>query len=91
MLVYYESNERLKIIERVYKSIKAQLPLFFFIILFTVLTGVFARKAYVPTDLAISTFGVNATETLDGYPGEKFLIIDINSAEHIMICTTFIG
>lgn len=91
MLVYYESNERLKIIERVYKSIKAQLPLFLFIILFTVLTGVFAREAYIPTALALSTFGVNATETLDGYPNEKFYKIHISAAEHIMICTTFLG
>jgi hypothetical protein len=57
MIVYYEGNEKDTIINRVIKALKAQMPLFFGMAFFIIVTGFFTRKVYFPEEVAIRMLG----------------------------------
>ena len=57
MIVFYESNERDPIMKRVTKALKAQLPLFLFLLLFIMISSFTMRESYIPEQIAIDDFG----------------------------------
>lgn len=91
MVFYYESNDKLRVYERIKRAIKIQLPRFLFIILFTVITAFLSRESTIPYEYAEKTFNRAGRIIVKEGTNEKFMVITTNVAEHFMICTTYIG
>lgn len=96
MLVFYESNERLTIVQRALKALKAQLPFFLALTFFIVLTSLKYRDCYVPEVIAKEMFGVgpnyeDTSVTDDQGKHPKYFIYHTSIADHLIICTSYIG
>lgn len=57
VIVYYESNERHTMTRRIIKALKAQMPVFLFMIFFTTITALLMRDIYIPVSIAQQVFG----------------------------------
>lgn len=95
-IVFYESNERQELIKRIIRALKAQMPLFIIMILFTVITSLLMRDIWIPAEIAKEVFNkqpnfVDPENTdVNGKPLEYYNF-ESTFAEHILICTTFVG
>eukprot|EP00355_Strombidium_rassoulzadegani_P006822 CAMPEP_0168616748 /NCGR_PEP_ID=MMETSP0449_2-20121227/5184_1 /TAXON_ID=1082188 /ORGANISM="Strombidium rassoulzadegani, Strain ras09" /LENGTH=128 /DNA_ID=CAMNT_0008657537 /DNA_START=80 /DNA_END=466 /DNA_ORIENTATION=+ len=53
-IVFYESNERLTILQRIRKTLKAQLPMIATFLVFIIVTSLKMRNCYIPEEVARS-------------------------------------
>ena len=75
MVFYYESNDKLRVYERIKRAIKIQLPRFVFILLFGIITAFLSRESHVPFEFGQRTY--NREYRVITRPGtdEKFMVI----------------
>ena len=96
LLIYYESNEKDTVIQRIKFAAKSVFPFFFFIILLIVILYFSAHNAWIPDQIGKQIFGLPHNyedpklKDSGGNP-MKYLNLKLDFAESLMVFMLFIS